>query len=136
MLLTQLFQVFMWLTVSSFILHNVHLLFPCVLSIFSLTFFVLIELFYTAIQRNVVYLLKFLLLSYLSLLPCNFPSLSLEVYIQLFYFQLLFSRVFFCVIIYCQCCYWLICICHCLPPDRVWHKVNDPNYWMIASPQS
>ena len=50
---------FMWLTVSSLLHHDLHLLFLSVLSIFALTEIVLMALFYAAIKSDSVSLFKY-----------------------------------------------------------------------------
>ena len=54
------YPLIVWLIVSSLSLHNLHLLFCCVLSIFALTELVLLTLFCAAIRRESISLLKFL----------------------------------------------------------------------------
>ena len=61
-----------WLTVSSLLPDNLHLLFCCVLSIFALTYFVLMALFRATIRRNFVSLLRFPFLSQCQIL-CEIP---------------------------------------------------------------
>ena len=55
-----------WLMVSSLSPHSLRLLFCCVLSILALIWLVLMVLFYAAIRRDAVYLLKFPLLSHVQ----------------------------------------------------------------------
>ena len=66
-----------WLMVSSLSLHNVHLLFCCVLSILALIWLVLTALFCAAIRRDSVFLLKFpfLAMSRFSRVRCCFTPL-------------------------------------------------------------
>ena len=54
-----LHSLIMWLMVSSLSLHNLHLLFCCILSIHALIWLVLILLFCAAIRRDSVFLLRF-----------------------------------------------------------------------------
>ena len=56
----------MWLIVSSLLAHNLHLLFFCVLSILALIWLVLLALFYAAIRRDSVSLLRFPFLSHVQ----------------------------------------------------------------------
>ena len=58
----------MWLIVSSLSPHNLQLLFCCVLSIFALTYLILMALFCVAIRRDSVSLLRFPFLSHLQVL--------------------------------------------------------------------
>ena len=81
-----LHSLIMWLMVSSLSPHNLHLLFCWVLSILALIWLVLIALFYAAIRRDSVSLLRFPFLSHVQVLsykmfisrlkrPCScFPS--------------------------------------------------------------
>ena len=57
----------MWLIVSSLSLHNLHLLFCCILSILSLVLLDLMALLCAAIMRDWVSLLRFLFLSHVSI---------------------------------------------------------------------
>ena len=82
----------MWVFVSSLSLHKLHLLFCCVLSIFTLTLLVLMVSFCAAIRRDSVSLLKFPFLSYVQVFSCKIPKQKLlEISIQLFFFPFLFS---------------------------------------------
>ena len=56
----------MWLMISSLSPHNLHLLFCCVLSILALIWLILMALFYAAIRRDSVSLLKFPFLSHVQ----------------------------------------------------------------------
>ena len=66
-----LHSLIMWLMVSSLSPHNLHLLFCCVLSILALIWLVLIALFYAAIRRNSVSLLRFPYLSRVHVFSCE-----------------------------------------------------------------
>ena len=66
-----LHSLIMWLIVSSLSLHNRHLLFCCVLSIFAVIWLVLTALFCAAIRRDSVSLLKFLFLSQVQVFSCE-----------------------------------------------------------------
>ena len=66
-----LHSLIMWLIVSFLSLHSLHLLFCCVLSILALIWLVLTALFYAAISRDSVSLLKFPFLSHIKVLSCE-----------------------------------------------------------------
>ena len=66
--LTCWFRLLYWLSISSLSSHNLHLLFCCILLIFALIWMVLIELFWAAIRRDSVSLLKFPFLSHVHVL--------------------------------------------------------------------
>ena len=55
-----LHSLIMWLIVSSLLMHNLHLLFCCVLFIFTLIWLVLMALFCATIRQDSVSLLRFL----------------------------------------------------------------------------
>ena len=71
-----LHSLIMWLMVSSLSPHNLHLLFCCVLSIFSLIWLVLMALFCAAIRRDSVSLLKFPFLTHVQVLSCEMLFIS------------------------------------------------------------
>ena len=76
----------MELIVLSLSPHNLQLLFCCVLSVLALIYLVLMALFYAAIRRDSVSLLRFPLFSHIQVFAC----LSLEMFIQLFFLLFLF----------------------------------------------
>ena len=61
----------MWLIVSSLSLHNLHLLFCCILSTFALTYLVLMTLFCAAIRRDSISLLRLPFLSRVNVFSCE-----------------------------------------------------------------
>ena len=71
-----LLHLLLWLMLSSQSLHNLHLLFCCVLSILALIRLVLIALFCAAIWRDSVSLLKFPFHSHVQVLSCEMLSIS------------------------------------------------------------
>ena len=64
----------MWLMFSSLSQHNLHLQFCCVLSILALIWSVLIGLFWAAIRRDSVSLLRFPFLSLVHVFSCDSVS--------------------------------------------------------------
>ena len=71
-----LHSLIMWLMVSSLSQHNLHLLFCCVLSILALIRLILMALFYAAIRRDSVSLLKFSLISHVQVFSCEMLFIS------------------------------------------------------------
>ena len=71
-----LHSLIMWLMVSSLSPHNLHFLFCCVLSIFSLIWLVLMALFWVAISRDSVSLLKFPFLGHAQIFSCEISFIS------------------------------------------------------------
>ena len=80
-----------WLTVSSLSPHNLHFLFCCGLSILALIWLVLMPLFWAAITRDSIYLLRFPFLSHVHVFSCE---------------MLLVSRFPVCWSSCCQYCFW------------------------------
>ena len=66
----------MWLIISSLSLHNLHLLFCCILSISDLTYWILRALFYVAIRRDSVSFLTFPFRSHVQELSCEILLVS------------------------------------------------------------
>ena len=78
--------------VSSLSLHNLHLLFCCVLSILALIWLVLIVLFCAAIRRDSVSLLRFPFLSHIHIFSCEMLLIiPLKTSIELIFIPFLFS---------------------------------------------
>ena len=71
-----LHSLIMWLMVSFRSLHNLHLLFCCVLSIFALIWLVLMMLFYATIKRDSVSLTGSSFLIYVHILKCEMLLVS------------------------------------------------------------
>ena len=71
-----LHSLIMWLMVSSLSPQSLHSLFCCVLSILALIWLVLMALFYAAIRRDSVSLLKFPFLSHVQVLSCEMFFIS------------------------------------------------------------
>ena len=71
-----LHSLIMWLMVSSLSPHSLHFLFCWVLSILALIGLVLIALFYAAIRRDSVSLLRFPFLSLVQVLSCEMLFIS------------------------------------------------------------
>ena len=71
-----LHSLIMWLMVSSLSPHNLHLLFCCVLSILPLICLVLMSLFYAAIGRDSISLLKFPFLSHVQVFSYEMSFIS------------------------------------------------------------
>ena len=71
-----LYSLIMRLMVSSLSPHNLHLLFCCVSSILALIWLVLMALFFTAIRRDSVSLIKFPFLSHVNVLWCEMLFIS------------------------------------------------------------
>ena len=71
-----LHSLIMWLMVSSLSLHSLLLLFCCILSILALIWLVLTALFYAAIRRGSVSLLKFPFLSHVQVFSCEMLFIS------------------------------------------------------------
>ena len=71
-----LYSFIMWLIVSSLSPHNLHLLFWCVLSILALIWLVLMALFYAAIIKDSVSLLRFSFLSQVHVFSCEMLLVS------------------------------------------------------------
>ena len=67
---------FMWLMVLSQSPHNPHLLFCCILSIHALIWLVLMALFWAAIKRDSVSLLRFPFLSHVQVFSCEMLLIS------------------------------------------------------------
>ena len=65
-----------WLIVSSLSLHNLHLLFCCVLSILALIQLVLMALSCAVIRRDLAFLARFLFLSHVNLFSCEMSLVS------------------------------------------------------------
>ena len=66
----------MWSIVSSLLPHNLHLLFSCVFSIHALVWLVHIALFWAAIRRDSVSLLRFPFLSHVQVFSCKMLLIS------------------------------------------------------------
>ena len=71
-----LYLLIMWLIVSSLSPHNLHLLFSCVLSIFPSIWLVLMALFFAAIRRDSVSLLRSPFLSHFQVFSCDMLLIS------------------------------------------------------------
>ena len=71
-----LHSLIMWLMVSSLSPHRLHLLFCCVLSSLALIWLVLTALFWAAIRRDSVSLLRFPFLSHVQVLSCKMLFIS------------------------------------------------------------
>ena len=71
-----LHSLIMWLMVSSLSPHSLHLVFCCVLSILVFIWLVLMSLFYAAIRRDSVSLLRFPFLSHVQVLSCGMLFIS------------------------------------------------------------
>ena len=66
-----LYSLIMLLVVSSLSLHSLHFLFCCVLSILALIWLVLMVLFYAAIRRDSVSILRFPFLRHVQIFSCE-----------------------------------------------------------------
>ena len=71
-----LHSLIMWLIVMSLSLHNLHLLFYCILSILALIWLFFIALFYAAIRRDSVSLLRFPFLSHVHVISWEILFIS------------------------------------------------------------
>ena len=96
----------MWLIGLSLSPYNLHSLFSCVLSIFTLTLFILMALFCASIRRASVSLLRF---PFFTPLIWDFVSFSLEISIQLFFFPCLFFS-YCCSRDHCVVCLFLVIV--------------------------
>ena len=98
-----LHSIIMWLVVLSLSIHNLYLLFYCVLSILALIWLVLMAWFCAAIKRDTVSLLKFPFLSHIYAFSWE---MSLVSHLKCLYSC--FSSHFFplCWSSCCQYCFW------------------------------
>ena len=94
----------MWLFVSSLSSHNLHLLFCCILSIFTLTYLVLTALFCAVIRKDSVSLLRFSFLSNVQVFSCEISHIYHLKCSCSYFFQCLFSAYF------CSVDAWVVCI--------------------------
>ena len=85
-----LHSLIMCLMVLSLSPHSLHLLFFCVLSILTLIWLVLMALFYAAIRRDPVSLLKFSFLSHIQVFLCEMLLISHLKHTVLFFFPFYF----------------------------------------------
>ena len=115
-----LHSLIMWSVVSSLSLHNLYLLFCCVLSILDLIWLIVIAMFCDSVS-----LVRFTFFRHVHVFSCEILlKTSLKTSIELFFFPFLYSAHYYYLFTYLFI-YWLF-FCWLLFRQVVWPRFGDP----------